>query len=291
MNNRCSLTVALMSNLLLQKPNAWPVAGFGRGQLYAAVFALLIVNAIAAKVGLAVNGLGLGDALVYGLGLSWAFWLSFALCIRLALTGEDAAARSIDLWAAGACVAAALVPLSPASSLAATALGLFLALDRRQDPRLRAAAMILVAVAVQLLWSRLVMLVFITPIASLDAHLVSLIVGSPVHGNVVAFVHGPGTMSILGACTSVQNASVALMLFVAIVRTFRPLPVASEAGYFVAAFLSVVLINVARLALMAQNLEMFHLVHGDTGESVVNMVITLNGLVWAAMSVRREIFR
>jgi len=280
-----------MSNLSLQKPSSWSVAGFGRRQIYAAVFALLIANSIVAKVGLALAQLGAVNALAYGLGLSWAFWLSFGLCIRLALAGEDDAARPTDLLAAGAGVVAALVPLSPASSLVATALGLFIALDRGQDVRLRAAAMILIAIAVQLLWSRLVMLVFISPIASLDAHLVSLIVGSPVHGNVVGFVHGAGTMSILGACTSVQNASVALMLFVAIVRTFRPLPVASEAGYFLGAFLSVVVINVARLALMAQNLEMFHLVHGDVGESVVNMVITLNGLAWAAMSVRREIFR
>jgi len=280
-----------MSNQSLNKPSILPARGFGRRQIYAAVFGLLIANAVVAKVGLALAQLGLANALAYGLGLSWAFWLSFGLCIRLALAGEDEAAGPADLWAAAAGVAVALVPLSPASSLAATGLGLFIAFDRRQDPRTRAAAMILVAIAVQLLWSRLVMLVFIAPIASLDAHLVSLVVGTPVHGNVVAFVHGVGTMSILGACTSVQNASVALMLFVAIVRTFRPLPVASEIGYFLGAFLSVVVINVARLALMAQNLETFHLMHGDVGESVVNAIITVNGLGWAVLSVRREIFR
>jgi len=280
-----------MSNPSLPKPSAWSFAGLGRRQIYAAAFTLLIANAMAAKASLAIADVGIVNALINGLGLSWAFWLSFALCVRLALTAEDQPTRPTDLWAAGASVAAALVPLSPASSLAATAVGLFVALDRGQDPRLRGAAMILVAIAVQLLWSRLVMLVFITPIAGLDAHLVGLIVGSPVHGNVVRFAHGVGSVSILGACTSVQNASVALMLFVAIVRSFRPLPVASEIGYFLGAFLSVVAINIARLALMAQSLEMFHLVHGPAGESVVNMIITVNGLAWAAVSVRREILR
>jgi hypothetical protein len=40
---------------------------------------------------------------------------------------------------------------------------------------------------------------------------------------------------------------------------------------------------------MAQNLRMFHLVHGDAGGAVINGIITLTGLAWAVASVRREI--
>ena len=46
----------------------------------------------------------------------------------------------------------------------------------------------------------------------------------------------------------------------------------------------------ARLALMAQTIQMYHLVHGELGKAVVNAVITLTGLAWAAASVRHEIF-
>ena len=43
------------------------------------------------------------------------------------------------------------------------------------------------------------------------------------------------------------------------------------------------------LTLMAQSLKMFEIVHGDAGWAAINAIITVNGLLWAAMSVRREI--
>jgi hypothetical protein len=204
------------------------------------------------------------------------------------MTSENKPARPVDLWMLGACVVAAMVPVSPVSTLAATALGLFTLW--RGDERLRAAGMVLLAIAVQLLWSRLIMLVFLAPIASLDAHMVGLITGIPVHGNVVPFANGVRAMAIEEGCTSVQNASIALVLFVGIVRTFRPKPIASETLYFAGAFLSVIAINIARLSLMSQSLAAFYALHGATGFAVINLIITVNGLIWATLSVRREIF-
>jgi hypothetical protein len=256
--------------------------------LYAAVIALLIANAVATKAGQQIAYLGLPGAMASGLGFSWVFWLCAALCVRLALTSDEAPAQPLDLWASGACVVAAMVPVSPISSLAATALGLFALW--RGDERRRAAGMVLLAIAVQLLWSRLLMLVFAAPIANLDAHLVGLITQIPVRGNLVPFADGVRAMAIEEGCTSVQNASIALMLFVAIVRTFRPRPVGSEIFYLLGAFLSVVAINTTRLSLMAQSLAAFQALHGAMGFTVINLIITVNGLAWAALSVRREIF-
>ncbi|WP_372782156.1 hypothetical protein [Phenylobacterium sp.] len=261
------------------------------GKMFPVTIFVLIANAVASKVLAAFAEHGPVAALVGGLGLSWAFWLSFALCIRLALIEEDRAPRPRDLWVCGACLLAALIPISQVSALACTALALVLLLDRTRGVALKAAAWILLAISVQLLWSRLTMLLFVGPIAALDAHLVSLLTQTPVQGNTVQFADGArGGMSILGACTSVQNASVALMLFVAIVRTFRPAPVRSEIYLLIGLFLSVVVINVVRLALMAQSMAMFRLVHGDVGGGVTNGIITADALLWAVISVRREIF-
>lgn len=262
----------------------------GHRQIFPFTIAVLIVNAVATKVIDAIAGLGLVDALTGGLGLSWAFWLSAVLCIRLALLEADRAAQPKDLWLCGACLVAAVVPVSPISALACTALASAILFDRRQGVFLKASAMVLLAISVQLLWSRLLMLFFIGPVAALDAKLVSLIIHTRVHGNTVVFADGTHGMSILEACTSVQNASIALMLFVAIVRTFRPAPVVSEIYFALGLFLSVIVINLVRLTLMAQNIEMFRLIHGDVGWGAINAIITVNGLLWAAMSVRREIF-
>jgi exosortase/archaeosortase family protein len=262
---------------------------FGHRQLFAFTIAILVANGVAAKAIAALAELGPATALASGLGVSWAFWLSFALCIRLALI-EDRAARPKELAVCAACLVAALVPISPVSTLACTALAFFILLDRTLGVHLKAAAMVLLAIAVQLLWSRLLMLFFLAPVAALDAHLVGLIVRTSVEGNMVRFADGTHRMSILEACTSVQNASMALMLFVAIVRTFRPKPRVSELYFLLGLFASVVAINIVRLTLMAQNIEMFRLVHGDIGWPVINAIITVTGLLWAVTSVRREVF-
>ena len=260
------------------------------GRLFPATIFILIANAVATKVIKAFGDQGWATALAGGLGLSWAFWLSFALCVRLALAEQARAPRPRDLWVCGACLLAAMVPVSQVAALACTALALVILLDRTQGVLLKASAMVLLAISVQLLWSRLVMLLFLRPIAELDAFLVSLTTGSAVHGNTVQFVDGTRGMAILEGCTSVQNASIALMLFVAIVRTFRPAPRWSELYMFAGLFSSIVAINIVRLTLMAQSMAMFQRLHGDAGWVAINTIITVTALLWAAMSVRREIF-
>lgn len=264
-------------------------ASLARPQLYAAAMLLLLANAAAEKAIAAFVTLRPLEALAGGLGHSWAFWLACAAALRLALTEPAAPVQRRDLWTCGACAIAAMVPVSPLAGLALSALAAVVLTDRSHGPRLRAAAWVLAAISVQLVWSKLLMLFFAQPIAAADAHLVSWIVHRPASGNLVGFAQGRHTLTILAACTSVQNASTALMLYVAVVRSFRAQPRRSEALALLGVFASVVAINVARLSLMAWDERMYHLVHGDVGAAVVNAAITLTGLAWAWGSVRHEI--
>jgi len=270
--------------------DAGAAPALSRGRLFAAAMGLLLVNAAAGKAIEAVAASGVLGGLLDGLGHSWAFWFAFAATVGLALREQPQPVRPRDLWVCSAAALCALVPVSQVAGAACTGLAGAILIDRSQGPRVRAAAMILLAVSVQLVWSRIVMLFFVQPLATVDAHMVGALIGRPVHGHDVQFADGERMMSILGACTSVQNAATALMLFVAVVRCFRPVPRASEAFALAGVFLSVVALNVVRLALMAQSLAMFHLVNGGIGAGVVNAVITLTGLGWAVASVRHEIF-
>jgi hypothetical protein len=266
-------------------------SGLTRPRLFACVIVLLLANAAAAQAVHAAATVGPTAALVGGLGHSWAFWVACACTVRLALSAAPAPATPRDRWLAAGSAAAALVPLSPVAAVAGSVLALALLTDRTVAPQLKAAGWVLAAVSVQLFWSRLAMMFFVRPIATADAHLVSLVINRPVVGYSVEFAHGGHMLSILGPCTSVQNASIALMLYVAVVRSFRPIPRRSELLALAGVFLTVVGINIGRLALMAQSMEMYHLVHGANGAAVVNGVITTAGLGWAAASVRHEIFR
>lgn len=261
-----------------------------RGRLYAGAVGLVIANAVAGKVIETIGQSGPAAALVAGLGFSWAFWFAFAVAVGLALREPAAPARPRDLAVCAAAVLAALFPLSQVAAVACTGLAAAILIDRVSGRHLRAAAMVLMAISVQILWARLLMLFFVQPIATLDAHVVSLVIDRPVHGHDVLFADGSHTLSILAGCTSVQNASIALVLYVAVVRAFRPEPRRFEVLALAGVFASVVALNVARLALMAQSITLFHLVHDGVGAGVVNAIITATGLAWAVGSVRHEIF-
>ena len=280
----------MMTTISETSAGATAARGVSRPLLYALTMAVLIANAIASKAVDTVAQLGAAGALANGLGLSWAFWLAYAVCIRLALREPASEAQPKDLWICGVCALVALVPLSPLAGVACTVLAVAMLLDRTAAGFLKAAAMVLLAISIQVVWSRALMLFFLQPVASLDAHLVGLIIHRPVHGNLVEFADGSLRLSVLSACTSVQNASIALMLYIAIVRAFRPRPRVSEIYALAGVFLSVVALNIGRLVLMAQSVPMFHLVHGEIGAIVITMVITLTGLGWAIAGVRREIF-
>jgi hypothetical protein len=115
--------------------------------------------------------------------------------------------------------------------------------------------------------------------------------GVAVHGNVVDFVHGGERVAILSGCTSVANASLALLLWLAITRSVRPKPVSSEFIYAAAVFVTVVAINLARLSLVAGSRADWAYWHGPVGDGLVDALITASALAWAVVGVRREIFR
>jgi hypothetical protein len=258
-----------------------------RDQVYTACIVALIANAIAKTV-VAAASTNLVGGLIGGLGFSWAFWLSFALCVRLAIASDPRPAGRPDWLIGAACILAAATPIGEVSSAAATGLGLWLTFDRSSSVRLKAAAMVLLAITINLLWGRLLMVFFVAQIAAVDAHLVALIVHTSAQDNRVLMLDGRH-MSIIQACTSVENASIALMMFVAIVRTFRPAPRPLEWLYLGAVFAFVVALNDARLSLMARNMSMFELVHGPASWVALNLILTLAGLVGATLCVRREL--
>jgi hypothetical protein len=272
------------------RAGAPPDAGLNRPQLYAAAIALVAFNAVAAKVLQAFVESPPAGVLIGGLGANWTFWLALAACLRLAWTEAASPIRPADRWLCGAVAVCALVPIPQLSSLAATCLSIAILIDRQQGVRLKAAAIVLLAITVQVLWSRILMLFFLGPVTSFDAHAVSFLIQRPVHGADVDFADGSrNRLSILAGCTSVQNASAALALFTAVVRSVRPAPRLGEAAIFAGVFATVVAINLVRLVLMTQSLAMYHLVHDGPGWNTTEAIITAAALAWALWTVRREI--
>jgi hypothetical protein len=258
-----------------------------RGEVAAALILMLTAGALAPLVLHTVNEHGLA-ALLDGGGVSWVVWLALGLAVRLALRAPATAATPGDLAVGAACLAAVALPVHVMINLAATALALRYALWPRMPTELRAAGLILLAIFVAIFWSSHIFPMFAAPLAQLDAWWVTLVLGVPVDGNIIHFQQGGGSFLLAGACTSVNNASLALLLWVAISRSARPQGSSWQWLTALAVFATAMAVNVTRLVLMSQSLEMFELLHNSVW---VATAVTASGLAWGVWDARRELFR
>jgi hypothetical protein len=266
-----------------------PAWALTRGRLLAAVVLITQANALAELIKASLAAQGFVGSAVEGFGVSWAVWLSLFLGVRLALKAPPEPARRIDWAVALAAVFIAAWPVTGLASAGATLAATWFIADSRSSPTLRGAALVLLALAINLMWSKFLLMVFARPIEGVDAFWVHLIRGVQVHGNVMDFVGGQDRVAILSGCTSVANASLALLLWLAITRTFRPQPLLSELWLAGGLFLTVVVINTARLCLVVESRAALAYWHGPVGDAIVTALITAAALAWAFVGVRREI--
>lgn len=261
-----------------------------QAQIFSALSVLAIANATVNRAKDTIASSGWGTAILDGLGHSWAMWIASALGIALSLRAEPTRATRSDLAVGAGCLLLIALPVKELGAVAATAIAIWFLIRPGVPVRMAGASVIMIAVAVNLLWTPAAMLVLARPLAFVDAHLVGLMAATPAHGNMVGFVHGDGGMVIVAGCTSVANASLALLMWIAIARSVRPQSRPGDILIGAAIFLTVVAINVGRLALMAQDKQTFELVHGPVGAAICNLLITAAGLAWTAFDVRHELF-
>jgi hypothetical protein len=260
-----------------------------RGQLFSLIAALAVANALAEPVRASLAD-GIAAAFINGFGVSWVVWLAAALMLRLSLTADDRSVERSDWIAAGACIALLAIPIGPLAAVVATAVGIVVLASRQASVRLKAAAMILVGLSVNLLWARLALRLVTEQLEFVEAKLITLFSNATVNGNVLFFVNGGGDNVILQrGCTCVAAASMALLLWLAITRSVRPRPVRSELGIALAIFLSVVVINTTRIIIILQGRDFYHLLHDPNGAAWINALILLASLAWTLFGLRREI--
>lgn len=266
----------------LAPPTAWR---FTRGEVAAAMILVLVLAALA-PITVAAFGADPLTALVNGGGVSWVVWLALGLAVRLALKAPPQPATRGDLAGGAVCLAVVLLPSHALINLAATGLALRYALSPKASKELRGAGIILFAVFVAIFWSSNIFPMFAGQLARFDAWWVGLATGNPAQGNVINFQDGEGSFLLAGPCTSVSNASLALLLWISISRSARPQGSRRDWLTALGVLASVMAVNVARLALMSRNLEAFDVLHVS---AAVATVVTATGLAWALWDVRREL--
>lgn len=221
--------------------------------------------------------------------ISWILYLGFGLALRALILAPSTPLRRSDVVVGVVILPLLLWPLAEPAWAAVTLVALYLLTTEPREGPFTPGAMIALALTITPLWGRVFPLFLAGPLESVDLWAVSLVTGNMVDGNRMAYVHDSGSVIVGWSCTSFANASLALLLWVALTRSVRPIPKRGEWINLLAVFATVFAINTLRLALTAQSRAMHDIAHGPIGAFWVNVLLLLTTVGWCAYGLRREL--
>jgi hypothetical protein len=197
--------------------------------------------------------------------------------------------RFADLVVAVVFLALVILPIFALSWMAVTGLSLYILLFTDGDDR-RRGALILLALTVPMLWSRLLFQLFAKPILDIDATLVASLLGTGRVGNMVGFADDSGYMVVLPACSSLANMSLAFLCWVSITQWAKHKWSAMDLVWSGLACVSVIAVNVTRISLMGVSHGHYAAIHSEEGDMVTNTIMLGLMIGFSVLGARRELF-
>ena len=252
---------------------------------------LFLANRLA---GLILNGstadLGAEGLLefIFGGGFVAVAW---GAALWLLLRAPRQAASAADLVVMpGLCLLGGLAPIGTLP-VAITGLGLWLFL--KQDDQTRAAGAVFLAMASQQFWGHLVLSALAPELVRVDAALVGeamvhTVSGSTWRDNIITAPSGYAIV-VLEGCSSFANVSTALLAWVAFGRLERARWLRRDLFVGAAIVMTQIVLNVARMYLMAQSYPSYLYWHDEGGKQIYvaaasasAVLISIVGTHWAS---------
>ena len=222
--------------------------------------------------------------------ISVIVWFACFAGISLMLRDKNDAIKSTDLLVAIVFLALIAAPASEVNWAAVTGLSLYILLFTGGTSARRRGAIILLALTVPMLWSRVLFSFFAKFFLEIDAHFVGWLLRTPRTGNVLSFADGSGSMVILPACSSLANVSLAFLFWVTISQWLDHRRSYEDILWCLLACASVVAANVTRMAIMGLGRWHFETFHYGWGATLVNAIILCLIVGFCILGVRRELF-
>jgi len=226
---------------------------------------------------------------------NYLFWLAvYAVFFRLLRSDGETAASRLDFVAALAICLAILctsfLPYRFATGLLATVTAGYILLLHESDRNLKAAGTVLLAVAVQLVWAPIVFQLFTPELLYADAALVGEILAWLLPDIVwrgTTFIAPDGhTLVLVGACSSFNNVSSAVLACVAVTMLARPEWRRRDLATVAIASVVMILVNSLRICLLTRS-DASHLYwHNGMGEQILVISQTLIILLIAWWGVK-----
>ena len=198
--------------------------------------------------------------------------------------------RAADLAVAIVFLSLVALPIFPLSWVAVTGLSVYILLFANDGSERRRGAVILLALSVPMLWSRLFFQFFAKFILDIDATLVAWLLGTDRTGNMVHFADGSGYMVVMAPCSSLANMSLAFLCWVSITQWAKHRWSAWDILWSLLACASVIAVNVTRISLMGVSRSHYEAIHSQWGDLVTNSVMLALMVGFSMLGARRELF-
>jgi len=198
--------------------------------------------------------------------------------------------RSLDLAVAGFYLLLVSLPIFPLSWVAVTGLSVYILFFANEDDDRKRGAIILLALTVPMLWSRLLFQLFGKLILDIDAFLIASLLGTDRMGNMVGFADGSGHMVVLPACSSLANMSLAFLCWISVTQWAKHRWSVTDIFWSSLACGSVIAVNVTRISLMGLSKAHYTAIHGEWGDMITNSIMLVLMVGCSIMGARREIF-
>ena len=249
--------------------------------------------------GLCILGLinGLGGQIIQSINDGWSAFerisvIEFLACFAgasLLLRDRKEAVRTLDLAFAAIFLLFIILPVGVLSWIDVTGLSLYVLLTQ-PSPSVRRGAIILLAVTVPMLWSRLLFQFFADIILGIDAALVASVLGTDRVGNVVRFFDSSGYMVVYPGCSSLANMSLAFLCWVTVTQWVNHRWSPTDIIWCLLTCVSVIAVNVTRISLMGMSQGHYQTLHTEFGNTIGNFILLALTVGFSVLGARREIF-
>lgn len=241
-----------------------------RREVFFVAFAISAANALFSVIATSIHEYGLFEAILVSFKVSaivWgALWLSLSTLLEPAVVHQPVNRK--DYIVAGICIAASLAPISSATWVFVTLLSMYGILSCNQDKLLHRASWVMLALTVPMFWGRRVFNLFSDHILSVDASLVSMVTQTHRLGNMVEMPNGSGSLLIGAPCSSMANVSLAILCWTCFTQYYGVQWRIQNIGWCILAVVSVMAVNVGRIALIGFFPSYYEFLHNGGGVEI-----------------------
>jgi hypothetical protein len=260
-----------------------------RNEFFAGLYILGIANGLLGRIIQSLNFDGWAGA-VSNIDINVVVLFACFAGISTLLCKDKDEILTADLGIAAVFLVFVILPIFALSWVAVTGLSLYILLFANGGSERRRGALILLALTVPMLWSRLFFQLFAKPILDIDATLVAWLLGTDRIGNMVGMADGSGYMIVLPACSSLANMSLAFLCWISITQWAKHRWSPMDIFWSLLVCASVVAVNVTRISLMGLNHGYYTAIHSESGDMVVNSIMLGLMVGFSVLGARRELF-